>query len=99
MSIGELFSIEYLADMSLLGWIGILLMLVVPVLLIVTFNDEYKNAWFMVYEERFPQFGFVDALIGDLGEGAEIGWLVARLILMQVIFVALGILLMMIAGG
>lgn len=99
LSFGEFFSIDFLSSMSIIGWFGVLLMLVIPIAIVITYNDEYKNMWFMDFEERMPRLDFVTELVGDLGEGAEIGWLVVRLILMEIVFVGIGLLLMVISAG
>lgn len=85
--------IEFLGEMQLVGWLGLLLWFALPILIIATHSPD-KNSWFTNFYERMPQFEVFTDTFGSKGEGAMIFWLVARLFIMQFILMVIGFIIM-----
>lgn len=90
-----MFTFEFFSELSLIGYFGLFLWFVLPIIIIATYSDYDKNRWFMDFDDRFPKFNFIDELIVPYGNTAIIVWLFVRLFLMEAILVAIGFIFML----
>lgn len=89
-----MFTVEFFGNLGIIGWLGLALWFVIPVIMIITNGDYSKNFWFRDFDDRIPNLDLFTNIFAEWGEAGQITWLVLRLIIMQVILMAIGLIMM-----
>lgn len=89
-----MFTVDFFYELGVIGWLGLGMWFVLPIILVITNGDYNKNFWFRDFDDRIPNFNIFTNIFGEWGEVGMITWLVLRLVIMQIIMMAIGLIMM-----